>query len=80
MNDYITTTKQSTTKPCAYFLGYTVSNLLDIDFIHGDIHGRSCKNHIYMSVNMPKSATKEMWQIWASIIKYVYIQNLLGGV
>ena len=25
MNDYITTTKQSTTKPCAYFLGYTVS-------------------------------------------------------
>ena len=32
MNDCITTTKQSTTKPCAYFLGYTVpckiSNLL----------------------------------------------------
>ena len=24
MNDYITTTKQRTTKPCAYFLGYTV--------------------------------------------------------
>ena len=24
MNDYITTTKQSTTKPCAYFLGYTL--------------------------------------------------------
>ena len=24
-NDCITTTKQSTTKPCAYFLGYTVS-------------------------------------------------------
>ena len=24
MDDYITTTKQSTTKPCAYFLGYTV--------------------------------------------------------
>ena len=23
MNDYITTTKHSTTKPCAYFLGYT---------------------------------------------------------
>ena len=27
MNDYITTTKQSTTKPCAYFLGYTVCYL-----------------------------------------------------
>ena len=24
MNDYITTTKQSTTKPCPYLLGYTV--------------------------------------------------------
>ena len=24
MNDYITTTEQSITKPCAYFLGYTV--------------------------------------------------------
>ena len=27
MNDCITTTKQSTTKPCAYFLGYTVTSL-----------------------------------------------------
>ena len=26
MNDCITTTKQSTTKPCAYFLGYTVAD------------------------------------------------------
>ena len=28
MNDNITTTKQSTTKPCAYFLGYTVYILI----------------------------------------------------
>ena len=28
MNDCITTTKQSTTKPCAYFFGYTVSDVL----------------------------------------------------
>ena len=28
MNDCITTTKQSTTKPCAYFLGYTVPSSL----------------------------------------------------
>ena len=27
MNDCITTTKQSTTKPCAYFLGYTVIHI-----------------------------------------------------
>ena len=30
MNDCISTTKQSTTKPCAYFLGYTVV-LINID-------------------------------------------------
>ena len=31
MNDCITTTKQSTTKLCAYFLGYTVSRLHHIN-------------------------------------------------
>ena len=30
MNDCITTTKQSTTKPCAYLLGYTVRTLTKI--------------------------------------------------
>ena len=30
MNDCITTTKQSTTKPCAYFLGYTVAQCWDV--------------------------------------------------
>ena len=30
MNDCITTTKQSTTKPCAYFLGYTVNGHTDL--------------------------------------------------
>ena len=40
MNDCITTTEQSTTKPCAYFLGYTVnhtqtwSTVLDNFLIH----------------------------------------------
>ena len=28
MNDCITTTKQSTTKPCDYFLGYTVKSMM----------------------------------------------------
>ena len=32
MNDCITTTKQSTTKPCAYFLGYTVYGSLATTF------------------------------------------------
>ena len=30
MNDCITTTKQSTTKPCAYFLGYTVCQFIQL--------------------------------------------------
>ena len=30
MNDWITTTKQSTTKPCAYFSGYTVHCFFDV--------------------------------------------------
>ena len=33
MNDYITTTKQSTTKPCAYFLGYTVHTAIHLTHI-----------------------------------------------
>ena len=37
MNDCITTTKQSTTKPCAYFLGYTVSPVGSLWFITGGI-------------------------------------------
>ena len=38
MNDCITTTKQSTTKPCAYFLGYTVLTLRLIGLLLGGIH------------------------------------------
>ena len=29
---------------CVASTWQVISNLLDIDFIHGDIHGRSCKN------------------------------------
>ena len=36
MNDCITTTKQSTTKPCAYFLGYTVHTVMPA------CHGNAC--------------------------------------
>ena len=37
MNDCITTTKQSTTKPCAYFLGYTVTNCWTSTSVFGDL-------------------------------------------
>ena len=44
MNDCITTIKQSTTKPCAYFLGYTVwqSKSLTLQILHVQ-SGRSPK-------------------------------------
>ena len=42
MNDCITTTKQSTTKPCAYFLGYTVPN-------HNKTHQRTKAIHIFVT-------------------------------
>ena len=37
MNDCVTTTKQSTTKPCACFLGYTVWMVCILPVSHGDI-------------------------------------------
>ena len=49
MNDCITTTKQSTTKPCAYFLGYTVArNALRCS---DDIHNSSLRNTICRNSN-----------------------------
>ena len=59
MNDCVTTTKQSTTKPCAYFLGYTVHTskminaghnfLLFWGLTHCGIHIAYCAilRHIY---------------------------------
>ena len=44
MNDCITTTKQSTTKPCAYFLGYTVPRPLicDLSLIYIMLESTQC--------------------------------------
>ena len=46
MNDCITTTKQSTTKPCAYFLGYTVQRCSHWSFWMDKFipHCRTCDN------------------------------------
>ena len=41
MNDCITSTKQSTTKPCAYFLGYTVWCCI-FKYIYRSIRKASC--------------------------------------
>ena len=52
MNDCMTTTKQSTTKPCAYFLGYTVAGqIIEIRSTHGMVEAETkwalfCRLHI----------------------------------
>ena len=46
MNDCITTTKQSTTKPCAYFLGHTVSiNHFEYELQHKPNNGKMGRWH-----------------------------------
>ena len=61
MNDCITTTKQSTTKPCAYFLGYTVIHtcIAELDCFgncsHDDKQNRLRKCKTFVS---PKNSAK----------------------
>ena len=59
INDCITTTKQSTTKPCAYFLGYTVL--------------RQVKPWHFCRLNVPKAvySAKQMWAFYPSSIHWV---------
>ena len=51
MNDCITTTKQSTTKPCAYFLGYTVVIIPCPGFNCGIVNADEIK--VLMNSNVP---------------------------
>ena len=79
INDCITTTKQSTTKPCAYFLGYTVWNEWNLCFrvpfyscgltlipswISNHISGKVWDEIIYSFPNF-NGATVEVWE-WIS--------------
>ena len=59
MNDCITTTKQSTTKPCAYFLGYTVGG-----------RGHPDKQIIF-STKLYFTAFKHSYTFWQYIINKV---------
>ena len=55
MNDYITTPKQSTTKPCAYFLGYTVYQHRSPHVLLSDIHvvlqGAKCNKGCKLTID-----------------------------
>ena len=62
MNDCITTTKQSTTKPCAYFLGYTVCVLCNTSILLDCwVHG--------MDITAVKSPCYNTWQ-GPSVVKW----------
>ena len=61
MNDCITTTKQSTTKPCAYFLGYTV-------FIIRQWHGNTFRITVplnkftsYQCLSLKRTSNELFW-------------------
>ena len=51
MNDCITTTKQSTTKPCAYFLGYTVYKKTFSHFCHCHVYSIQRMSFIVLNKN-----------------------------
>ena len=61
MNDCMTTTKQSTTKPCAYFLGYTVqASPSATDF------------RIYQPLNLRVTAkSSQPWHPWNYIVSEI---------
>ena len=52
MNDCITTTKQSTTKPCAYFLGYIVRCVLFTLFLRLKCTVLSCFNDVILTLSI----------------------------
>ena len=66
MNDCITTTKQSTTKPCANFLGYTVVGLTFIILLLGQPCVRRSKSYWCISPN--SLAPCDSLLVWWSLL------------
>ena len=85
MNDCITTTKQSTTKPCAYFLGYTVPRDLEdafrvVYFIYTD------SKHTFSALINPRidqhnmSHVDAVWSIWLQhwVYPVIYVTYIIS--
>ena len=75
MNDCITTTKQSTTKPCAYFLGYTTcTSLIDTLLQHHIIRDPINFAKIYITNVAMKCLVEEIdnedwsWSFWVHLL------------
>ena len=72
MNDCITTTKQSTTKPCAYFLGYTVfiqtlwCNCADETQPHRRLFHATAQTNALMNYYVPRGNMCVSDQPWLS--------------
>ena len=67
MNDCITTTKQSTTKPCAYFLGYTVCRYLSsikqiFNCLTMTMKNIYCQSYTDKEINHTSIMTQHKWQ------------------
>ena len=60
-NDCITTTKQSTTKPCAYFLGYTVVVATVVELFKIRRISRSCWNNPFLKIRVFVTAVRRLF-------------------
>ena len=73
MNDCITTTKQSTTKPCPYFLGYTVQRESNVESV-------PCH---YAITYLHRHQNQTIYKEWATLLNLSisdtndYLQNLI---
>ena len=78
MNDCITTTKQSTTKPCAYFLGYTVGNTTQSTWARGSTIFHNWYTHRLLRVPQPlyRFANSGIFPFWlANICNFHWTSN-----
>ena len=67
MNDCITTTKQSTTKPCAYFLGYTVCARYSM----WRVAQNTCQHILFSDFkSFPLSCV--LWARWYSSVPFLF--------
>ena len=72
MNDCITTTKQNTTKPCAYFLGYAVSAVLGVVcniWYPSETHLKPRSREISFARNFFISAIQSFWRALCKMSK-----------
>ena len=79
MNDYITTTKQSTTKPCAYLLGYTVfpAMSLGVYTLRPDQNYRHFANDIFWCISLNENVWLSL-KISLKFVSRVQINNVIS--